>query len=113
MVEILPAIKFSKGICKGCIVGKHPQHKFDRGKASRATCILGLIHSNISGPILITSMSISSYVLIFIDDLSLFTWVYFLKKKSEVLEKFIDFKPSVENAIGRKIKGIRYYNEGE
>ena len=57
MVEGLLAIKSSKGICKGCIVGKNPEHKFDRGKESRATCILGLIHSDISGPMPITSMS--------------------------------------------------------
>ena len=107
MVEGLPIIKSSKGICKICIVGKHPEHKFDQGKASRATCILGLIHSNISGPMPTTSMSGSRYVLTFIDDLSRFTWVYFLQKKSEDLEKFIYFKASVEISTGRKIKYMR------
>ena len=54
MVEGLPVIKATTGICKGCVVGKHPKHKFDRGKESRASCILGLIHFDISGPIPIT-----------------------------------------------------------
>ena len=57
-------------------------------------------------------MNGSRYVLTFIDDLSRFTWVYFLKKKYEILEKFIDFKASVENAYGRKIKALRYDNGG-
>ena len=37
MVEGLPVIKAATGICKGCVVGKHPEHKFDRGKASQAS----------------------------------------------------------------------------
>ena len=32
MVEGLPVIKATIGICKGCVVGKHPKHKFDWGK---------------------------------------------------------------------------------
>ena len=47
MVEGLLVIKATIRICKGCILGKHPEHKFDRGKASRASCILGLIHSDV------------------------------------------------------------------
>ena len=81
MGEGLPTIKTYSGICKGYIIGKHPEHKFDRGKASRATSILGLIHSDIKKTMPTTSMSGSRYVLTFIDDLSRFTWVFFLKKK--------------------------------
>ena len=58
MFEGLLVIKATTRICKGCVVGKHPEHKFNRGKASRASCILGLIHSDIDGPIPITSMNV-------------------------------------------------------
>ena len=54
--EGLLVIKATTGICKGCVVGKHPEHKCDRGKENQATCILGLIHSDISGPMPVTSM---------------------------------------------------------
>ena len=30
MFKGLPSIKTSNGLCKGCIVDKHPEHKFDR-----------------------------------------------------------------------------------
>ena len=113
MVKGLLAIKTSNGICKGCIVGKHPEHKFDRGKESHAKSILGLIHYDISGPIPTMSMSGSRYVLTFINDFSIYTCVFFLKKKSEVLERFIEFKAMVENATGRKIKYLRYDNGGD
>ena len=86
MVEGLLAVKSSKWICKGCIVDKHPENKFDQGKEGIATCILGLSHSDISGPIPTTSMNGLRYVLAVIDYLSIFTWVYFLKKKSKVFK---------------------------
>ena len=113
MVEGLPVIKATTGICKGCVVGKHPEHKFNRGKASRASCILGLIHSDISGPMPITSMNGSRYVLTFIDDFSRYTWVFFIKKKSEVCEKFTELKALLENASGQNIKTLRSDNGRE
>ena len=113
MVEGLPAIKTSEGICKGCIVGKHSEHKFDGGKASHASSILELIHSDINGPIPTTSMNGSRYVLTFIDDFSRYLWVFFIKKKYEFLEKFIELKALVENASERKIKSLQYCNGGE
>ena len=73
MVEGLPVIKATTGICKGYVVGKHPDHKFDLGKENRASCILGLIHSDISGPMPITKMNVSRYIMTFIDDFSRYT----------------------------------------
>ena len=113
MVEVLPVIKVTTGIGKGCVIGKHPKHKFDRGKANRATSILGMIHSDISGPMPITSMNGSGYLLTFIDYFSRYTWVFFLKTKSEVCEKFSELKALIENASGIKIKILRYNNGGE
>ena len=72
-----------------------------------------MIHSDIKGPMPTTSMSGSRYVLTFIDDFSRYTWVFFLKRKSEVLEISTEFKASVENAYGRKIKSLIYDNGGE
>ena len=102
MVEGLLEIRTTKGICKGCVVGKHPEHKFDRGKACRESSILGLLHSDISRPISITSMNQCHYVLTFIEDFSRYTWVFFIKKNSEILEKFIELKALVENSSGKK-----------
>ena len=92
MVEGLPVIKATTGICKGCVIGKHPKHKFDRAKENQATSILGMIHSDINGTMPITSMNGSRYLLTFINYFSRYTWVFFLKKKSEVCEKFSELK---------------------
>ena len=87
MVEGLPVIKATTRNCKGCVVGKRLEHKFDRGKENRATCILGLIHYDITGPIPVTSMNGSRYVITFIDDFSRYTWVFFYQKEVESLGK--------------------------
>jgi hypothetical protein len=33
LVDGLPNIHFSKGVCEGCVLGKHPQEKFDKGNS--------------------------------------------------------------------------------
>ena len=62
MVEGLPTVKFSKGTCKGCIVGKHAKRKYDKGKARRDFQVLDLIHSDLIGPIPTPSFGNSRYV---------------------------------------------------
>jgi hypothetical protein len=49
----------------------------------------------------------------FIDDFSKKTWLYFLRKKSEVFRKFEEFKSLVENEIDKKVKVLRTHNGGE
>ena len=60
-----------------------------------------------------TSLSEYFYYASFIDDYSHKTWIYFLKKKDEVFERFKEFKALVENLSEKKIKILRSDNEGE
>jgi hypothetical protein len=53
------------------------------------------------------------YYVVFIDDNSQKTWIYFLKNKDGVLAKFQEFKDHVENLTRRKIKVLRSNNGGE
>jgi hypothetical protein len=104
LVDGLPDIHFSKGVCEGCVLGKHPQEKFDKGKTQRASSPLDLIHSDLMGPFPHPSINKVRFVLIFVDDFSRFTWIYFLRKKSEVFQHLKDFKALVETQSGKKIK---------
>ena len=97
MVIGFPKIKFSKGVCQGCILGKHPEHKFVRASHERTSAPLELIHSDFLGPFPLMSMIQDKYALTFIDDFSKYCWVYFLKHKSEVFGLFKVFKALVEN----------------
>jgi hypothetical protein len=73
MVDGLPDIHFSKGICEGCVLGKHPEEKFNKGKTRKDSSPLDLIHSDLTGPFPHPSINKSRYVLIFDDDFSRFT----------------------------------------
>ena len=52
-------------------------------------------------------------IITFIDDFSRKTWIYFLKAKNEVFEKFKEFKALIENLSDKKIKTLRSDNGGE
>jgi transposase InsO family protein len=61
----------------------------------------------------VPSLGNFAYYVLFIDDYSRKTWVYFLKAKDEVFNKFQELKALVENISERKIKVLRYDNGGE
>jgi hypothetical protein len=70
MVDGLPDIHFSNRICEGCVLGKHSQEKFKKGKTQthNDSSSLDLIHSDLMVPFPHPSINKSRYVLIFFDD---------------------------------------------
>jgi hypothetical protein len=77
MVKGFPYIHFFEGVCEGCILGKHPEEKFENWKARRASSSLDLVHSDRMGPFPHPSINEERYILTFIDDYSRYNWVYF------------------------------------
>ncbi|KAK2984034.1 hypothetical protein RJ640_001195 [Escallonia rubra] len=59
------------------------------------------------------SLGKNKYFLLFIDDYSRKTWVYFLKQKSEVFSTFKWFKALVKKQSGYQIKAMRSDRGGE
>jgi transposase InsO family protein len=80
---------------------------------NRSKGILDLIHSEVCGPMIVASLNEYLYYVLFIDDHSRKTWIYFMKTKDRVLAIFQEFKAQVENLIGRRIKVPRSDNGGE
>jgi len=74
---------------------------------------LQLIHSEIYGPLPVTSHGGICYFIFFIDDFLRKIWVYFLKEKSEAFQIFKDFKAGVENKTGLKIQTLKTDHGGE
>jgi hypothetical protein len=63
---------------------------------------LELVFSDVWGPAL-ESLGRKKYYVSFIDDFSKFTWIYLLKYKSEVFQKFHEFQALVERLFDHKI----------
>lgn len=59
------------------------------------------------GPLSVKSFFESRYFIIITNDYSQMTWVYFLKKKNEVLKVMKKFKNLVEIKIGHKLKVMK------
>ncbi|GKV24196.1 hypothetical protein SLEP1_g33835 [Rubroshorea leprosula] len=68
---------------------------------------------DVCGPMEANSLNGSKYFLFFIDEYRRMRWIYFLKQKSNVFERFVEFKAMVENETGKTIKILRSYNGGE
>ncbi|KAM1409238.1 hypothetical protein ACFX2I_009652 [Malus domestica] len=100
------------GTCECCLKGKMTKSSFT-GKGERATEILGLIHTDVCGPMSTTSRGGFSYYITFTDDHSRFGYVYLMKYKSESFERFKEFKNEVEKQTGKQIKILRSDRGGE
>jgi hypothetical protein len=94
------------GVCRGCSLGKNIKVSF-LSNDNRSKGILDLIHSNVCGPMDVASLNGYLYYVLFIDDHSQKTWIYFLKTKDGVLAIFQEFKSQVENLTERRIKVLR------
>jgi hypothetical protein len=70
-------------LCKGCALGKYTKTAFPSSD-SRASCILDLIHSDVCGLMSSASLTGCLYYIIFIDDFSLKSWIFFMKTKGQV-----------------------------
>lgn len=68
---------------------------------------LELICSDVWGPSPIVSVDGYRYYVLFYDHFSKYSWVYFLKQKSEVLSVFVQFKKLVEKYFGLSIKSFQ------
>ena len=71
------------------------------------------MHSDVFGPVKVQPLRNFVYYVSFIDDFSRNTWIYFIKKKSEVFDRFKEFKALVENQTEKKIKALRTDNSGQ
>jgi hypothetical protein len=64
----------------GCALGKYTKTVFPSSD-SRATSILDLIYSDVCGPLSSTSLTSCLYYVIFIDDFSRKSWIFFTQTK--------------------------------
>jgi len=103
----LPCLKENNESCDGCLLGKQHRLPFSTDKAWRAKDLLELIHTDVCGPMRTPSHHNNRYFILFIDDFSRMTWVYFLKAKLEVFGIFKKFKALVEKQSGKQIKVLR------
>ncbi len=77
----------------------------------RSTRKLQLVHSDVCGPMQTESIGGCRYYVTFIDDYSRCCNVYFMERKSEVLEKFREFETAGVTGTLRSDNGGEYLSE--
>jgi transposase InsO family protein len=108
----LPSLDDHLVDCRACHYGKQSRLPFTT-TSWRAKSKLQLIHTDLSGPKPVPSLKGSRYYIAFIDDLTRFCWIYFMRFKSEVAGVFWRFKTWIENQSGYKIQVLRSDNGKE
>ena len=113
VVTRLPDLNIAHYVtCNGCAREKKIKNSFPKIETNTKGT-LELIHFDVCGPMPSISLSgYESYVKLS-DDYSRKKWIYFLKNKSEVFEKYKEFKALIENHSKRRIKTLRPDNGGE
>jgi histone deacetylase 1/2 len=79
-----------ESVCDACQMAKSHQLPYPKS-TSVSTSPLELVFSDVWGPAS-ESFGRFKYYVSFIDDYSKFTWIYLLKNKSDVFQKFRDFQ---------------------
>ena len=92
-------------LCEPCIGGKHHKSPFPKSSSSHSKNPLSLVNSDVCGKIGEKSMCGAEYFSTFVDDKTCYVWVYPLKKKSNVFEKFKLLKNNC-----RKVKWLHSKN---
>ncbi|KAH9655442.1 hypothetical protein KPL70_022326 [Citrus sinensis] len=95
--------------CESCVLGNATRASFNRS-IHNSNNKLEYVHSNLRGPAQQVSLGGNSYFLSIIDDYSRMVWVYTLKSKDQVFEKFFEWKNLVENQCDKKVKKLKIDN---
>jgi transposase InsO family protein len=92
-------------VCDACQQAKSHQLPYSRSMRE-SKFPLELVFSDVWGPAP-ESVGRKKYYVSFIDDFSKFTWIYAIKFKSEVFQKFQNFQTLVERQFNRKILTVQ------
>nr|GEX41388.1 retrovirus-related Pol polyprotein from transposon TNT 1-94 [Tanacetum cinerariifolium] len=114
LVICLLSLVYSKDKpCSSCEKGKHHRASFKTKHTSSIKKCFHLLHVDLFRLVTPRSINHEKYTLVIIDEYSRYTWVYFLKKKSQAPETIMSFIKRVENQNDIKVKQLKTDNGTE
>ena len=108
IVEGLPKFgKVKKTICRACQIGKQTKASHHKVNVIATSRCLELLHVDLMRPTRTESLEGKRYIMVIVDDFSRYTWVEFLREKSEACEKLETLCKRLQNEKGVPIVKIR------
>jgi hypothetical protein len=89
--------------CESCLLGKITKAPFT-GQSDRVSDLLGLVHTDVCGPMSPIARGGFLYFITFTNDFSRYGYIYRMRHKSESFEKIKEFQNEVQNQLGKIIK---------
>lgn len=102
----------TKLFCEACIFGKSSKKPFK--KSQHKNYLPGeFLHSDVNGPMSIATYGGNKWFATFIDNATGMTFVFFMKTKDEVFDKFKIIVNLIKTQLGREVKILRSDNGRE
>ncbi|KAJ9566973.1 hypothetical protein OSB04_002939 [Centaurea solstitialis] len=114
LVSGLPESRLSKDtLCPACALGKMKRSSHPPKLETNCRSPLDMIHMDLCGPMRIESLARKKYMLVMVDEFSRFTWLEFLRAKSDVADRIIAFIKRIQVSLNLKVKKLRSDNGTE
>nr|GFA89210.1 retrovirus-related Pol polyprotein from transposon TNT 1-94 [Tanacetum cinerariifolium] len=104
----LPKLKYVKDqLCSSCELSKAKRSSFELKAVPSSKRRLNLLHMDLCSPMRVASINGKKYILVIVDDYSMYTWTLFLHSKDDTPEVGTDFLNKTLNAFFKE-EGIEH-----
>ncbi|KAJ9557228.1 hypothetical protein OSB04_011842 [Centaurea solstitialis] len=111
LVNGLPETRLSKDtLCSACEKGKMKKSSHPPKMETNCHHPLDMLHMDLCGPMRVESLARKKYMLVLVDEYSRYTWLEFLRAKSDAADLIIAFIKRIQVLLGRQVKKLRSDN---
>ncbi|GJY07181.1 retrovirus-related pol polyprotein from transposon TNT 1-94 [Tanacetum coccineum] len=111
LVKGLPKLKYAKEhLCSACQMGKSKKESHKPRPEQSMNHKLQMLHMDLCGPMRVESVNRKKYILVIVDDYSLYTRVKFLRTKDETPEVLIKILKQAQVSLQATVIYLRTYN---
>nr|GEU93053.1 retrovirus-related Pol polyprotein from transposon TNT 1-94 [Tanacetum cinerariifolium] len=104
----LPKLKYVKDqLCSSCKVSKAKRSSFKSMDVPSLNGRLNLLYMDLCGPMRVASINGKKYILVIVDDYSIYTWTLFLRSKDETLEVLKEFLTMIQRNLQALVITVR------